>query len=414
MKNRLFIKTFFLAIITLFFIATVSMAEEVNYVAKIGETKYETLTEAVAYANEHKDITTTIVLLQDVPEGEGIIVQEGNRIVFDLNGHTYNASHGYAGSSKTETQAFQLLKNSTIVFKNGTLSVSGVNGKMIVQNYSNLTLKDVTLDASNNSNVQYALSSNNGKVSIEGATNIRATSNNRAFDMCWAKNKGYPDGTQITVNTTGTIEGIIELDTWGTFDSDIKSTLEIKNINHVGRIVFSDHKNEYVNKLKISGGIFSSELPVEVEDGFKVVNENGKYVVTKKFIETDTPVIELNEELYELNNKVVAFELEDNEDRVTGKDFKIAYPTANIADEEILGTGKTIVVDGEEITIVVRGDITGDGRVSISDATTIIGNIVENKSIEGAFLEAVDVNNDGRARISDVTMIIAKILDMME
>ena len=99
--------------------------------------------------------------------------------------------------------------------------------------------------------------------------------------MCWAPNKGYPEGAQITVNTTGTITGDIELGVWGTYsDTDgIKSTLEIQNINHVGNIVVSDQR--LANQLTITGGRFSTNVGNYVPSGYTCEATGNDYVVSK-------------------------------------------------------------------------------------------------------------------------------------
>ena len=83
---------------------------------------------------------------------------------------------------------------------------------MLIQNYSNLTLENVTLDgqqlaAGANS---YVLSNNNGSVQLIGTTSITAPTGGVAFDMYYWPSNGYTDGVKVTVNTTGTITGKIE------------------------------------------------------------------------------------------------------------------------------------------------------------------------------------------------------------
>ena len=59
---------------------------EMNYVAQIGETKYESLTEALAAAQAGQ----TVVVIADIVENGYIIVDNG--VTLDLNGHTVKAS----------------------------------------------------------------------------------------------------------------------------------------------------------------------------------------------------------------------------------------------------------------------------------------------------------------------------------
>jgi len=247
--------------------------------AKIGDTYYATLSDAV---NSITDGTqTTIEILEDDLYASGIIVPSGRNITFNFNGHTYNVTHDFAGSTNSKNQSFQLLKDSTIVMNNGTIKNANTSNSFIIQNYSNLTLTNMVIDGRDNSNVSYALSSNSGHVVINGSTSIYAANGRRAFDMCWAPNAGYPEGTQIVVNTTGTISGIIELDTWGGFKEGVPvaSTLLIKNIKHVG--TFSIEEG-FTNELTITGGEFSTMPNVSnLAEGLVIVANGDTYTVVE-------------------------------------------------------------------------------------------------------------------------------------
>lgn len=49
------------------------------------------------------------------------------------------------GSTGTETNAFQLLMGSNLTFRDGVITTESASGKILIQNYSNLKLEDVTL-----------------------------------------------------------------------------------------------------------------------------------------------------------------------------------------------------------------------------------------------------------------------------
>lgn len=253
------------------------MATSVNTdVAKIGDKSYATLEEAIR--NVPTDGTeTTITLLRNVVDGTGFKVVSGQNIVIDFNNFSYDASNPLVGSTGTETNGCQLLKGSTVTFKNGTLVSDAA--AILIQNYCNLTLKDMTVDTTSGS-AAYTLSNNCGKVNIIGNTTIKG--NAYAFDMCWAPNKKYPEGTQITVDTTGTIKGNIELGLWGTMSTgDINSTLTIKNINHEGNIVVSE--SALKDQLTIQGGTYSSDVTAYVADGLVCKKVGEKYVVNTEY-----------------------------------------------------------------------------------------------------------------------------------
>ena len=174
--------------------------------AQIGTKVYKTLVEAIADAQSG----ATVTLLKNA-SGAGIFlgVADAKEITVDLGGFTYTCSGPAVGSSGTQTQAWHLEKNNTVAIKNGTLTSTSTAGVyMLVQNYCNLTLEDVTLDGTQlPGSKRYVLSNNCGNVNLTGNTSITAKSGDFAFDVC-----GYSSytGVTVTVDTTGTITGNIE------------------------------------------------------------------------------------------------------------------------------------------------------------------------------------------------------------
>lgn len=258
-------------------------------VARIGDKTYPTLAAAVDAVP--KDTPTTITLLADttgsgVRVGKRTIEEDGEdkdvdwpmNITFDLAGHTYTVVNPTVGSTGTETNAFQLLKGSTVTFKNGKITSSVA--KILIQNYCNLTLENVVLDGSNLAG-PYTLSLNNGKVNITGNTSILAKNGGVAFDLFYWPSNGYTDGVQLTVNTTGTISGTIELTTDGSSSGQPENAAEhnklnILNINHEGTIrnVLGNYDTDVVS---ISGGTFAY-APTEYTKDTVVSSGNDYYV----------------------------------------------------------------------------------------------------------------------------------------
>lgn len=242
-------------------------------VAKIGDTTYPTLEKAVNAVTGSAPVTIT--LLTDAT-GDGIKVEAPKNITFDLGGHTYDID-GTVGSTGTETNGFQLLKGSAVTFKNGTITSD--KAKILIQNYSDLTLENVVLDGSKLDGARtYTLSLNNGEVNITGNTSILAKANGGvAFDLYYWPDGGY-DGVQVTVNTTGTISGPIELSQDGT-DADAvadHNSLTIENINHEGTIR-NDLGDYDTDVVSISGGTFAYEPTKYTVD--TVVSSGGDYYV---------------------------------------------------------------------------------------------------------------------------------------
>ena len=107
---------------------SVSATEDGN-VAKIGEIEYATLKDAVDDVGENQ----TIVVLRD-SIGDGIVVPSGKNFTIDFNGHRYTVNQNLVGSTGTENNGFQLLKDSTITMKNGIINSD--YALILIQNYS--------------------------------------------------------------------------------------------------------------------------------------------------------------------------------------------------------------------------------------------------------------------------------------
>ena len=168
----------------------------------------------------------TITILNDVI-GAGLVIDKN--VTIDFNEKTYTFNEG-VGSGTLTSNGFQILQGNTVVLKNGGLNVAeAAKAKfyILVQNYANLTVEDMTLDGTNldkwsaTDGDSYVLSNNSGIVNITGATNITANNDGDkafAFDVCKYANYAVPT---VNVNTTGTIAGKIEV------SSEIPTNLNI-------------------------------------------------------------------------------------------------------------------------------------------------------------------------------------------
>lgn len=234
-------------------------------------TKYATLAEAIAAVKEGGTITLT----SNVDNAEGIAVDEGKNFTIDFGEHTYTVKTPGAGSPNTETNAFQLLKDSTITMKNGTIRISADNKQngdkkpimRIIQNYANLTLENMTFYAQNQaSGEDYPLSFNNGNIVFKGNTSIITSSDsNIAFDVC--KFSSYPS-TTVTFDEsyTGTINGKI------VYDAPDASThkLTINGNGTFGKIEASSKGEEAAkDAIEVSGGRFTAPVNKDyLADGY--------------------------------------------------------------------------------------------------------------------------------------------------
>lgn len=75
-----------------------------------------------------------------------------------------------------------------------------------------------------------------------------------------------------------------------------------------------------------------------------------------------------------------------------------------ISSSNKIGTGAIVEIPGEEpFTVVVKGDINGDGQISVTDLSKIKLHIVELEILQEPYKTAADVNEDGKLTITDVS-----------
>ena len=266
---------------------------EREYVAQVGENKYYTLGEAVASIADKG----TVTLLKDVTGG-GVKLTAGKDIVWDLNGYTYTVTKPTVGSAGTETNGFQFLRDSKITIKNGTITLDPtLRCAYLFQNYADLTLTDLTVDITKNLPCEAAVHSMHGVVNINGKTTIKADGDyewnandkgvKKPLMICDWNNGAYPEGTQTTVDTTGTITGTVFA---GYYENNNgvctgKSQLVIKNGVFEGVILQDPAVEGYVvTPIDVTGGTFSSNPTDYVHDEHYKVSKglDGMYTVGLK------------------------------------------------------------------------------------------------------------------------------------
>ena len=97
--------------------------------------------------------------------------------------------------------------------------------------------------------------------------------------------------------------------------------------------------------------------------------------------------------------------------QVTGGKLVVSSAKGEIVTDGNIATGMSVILQnnsGEpviEYKVVIRGDVSGDGKINSADALGIQRHIVESRLMEGAYLEAADINQDGRVNSLDVLYV---------
>ncbi len=254
---------------------------------------YATLAEAVAAVPaDNSEALIEFVGTEQEYSGAGIIVEAGRNIIIDFNNNTYIVTTT-VGSSGTETNRFQLKKGSQVLMKDGTIKTSAEISGILIQKYNELTLENMVLDLSDNAQIAYVISNNNGTTTITGNTQIIAAAGKAAFDTYHWPDNGYGAVEVIfDAGFTGKVEGRIEYTTDGTdpeWQSETKLTFADGNTGTYDVDFYIMDGEENAN-VTVSDGTFKKQVPYELyaegfvgvwdEEAQAYVTQEGTYVAT--------------------------------------------------------------------------------------------------------------------------------------
>ena len=102
---------------------------------------------------------------------------------------------------------------------------------------------------------------------------------------------------------------------------------------------------------------------------------------------------------------------------VSGGSIEVLKPDGQPADGKV-GTGFTVRILNNlgdlytAFNVVIKGDINGDGRISIVDLARVQRHLLEIDILQGAYAQAADINGDGRLSIVDLARVQRHLLDI--
>lgn len=358
--------------------------------------------------------TGYITLLQDVVNGDGILIPEGNKtITIDFNGKKYTAFEENSSGNSKKRNAFEFRKGNTINLKNGKLTSLQKLNVILIKNYSNLTLENFFIEGYRNTAedplfAASALTCCYGDTTITGESIILGKSGSdhayKALDVCYSYSDEYKNGLTVTFDTSfsGTVSGAVYFRTENSheFETGLKynhslSVDSLKKESFVNanfllqdvRLNCSFNMDEGLAKKSLK-----SQAPTKVSDGRIVFDKDGCSVCNKT---TDM--------VYTDDLRQAVFNAEDEDElillrtcvlmgypvEVNSKKITIDLNGEKVeAGKEFNGTEGLIEVDGG--TLIVN-DSCPKGVNGLIDATT-------NENVEFAIYAVEDATiyiNDG-------------------
>lgn len=278
---------------------------------QIDDKKYKTFEEAIEDIKDNSLVTIKVINDTLQTPGFKILSTSPKNIIIDFDNHTVVLDSAYSIESNILLQ-----ENSNITLKNGSL-IADKNAKILIQNYSNLTLENMTLDCTLSKSCKYALSNNSGEINIIGKTNIYSPK--VALDAYWWPSEGYKSGANVNISTLGTIKGDIEMSSDGSKDS--KTLITINNINHEGKFNIEESLKPNLN---INGGVYSSNIEEYINDKalklYKILDKDfyvcskeelSKELIIKNKVEKEIPKSDLELIKNSINSKYKIFSYYD-------------------------------------------------------------------------------------------------------
>lgn len=133
--------------------------------------------------------------------------------------------------------------------------------------------------------------------------------------------------------------------------------------------------------------------PVNIEKVYKIMElENKKYL---RNIEINTTTANL---LKNIN--------------VIDADYKVCDSLGNsIATDAKLATSNILKAGEEEYSLIVTGDINGDGKMSSTDISQMILHLLDDTILTGANFYAADMNNDNQITLTDLSQLKTKLIE---
>lgn len=146
------------------------------------------------------------------------------------------------------------------------------------------------------------------------------------------------------------------------------------------------------NKIDISGTVGETTIYVKqlTSDKYEITEQN-----TIKNVETNTTVDLLKQNL------------------TSGSEITIVNKNGSVITSGNVGTGSIVKTGaGEEYTIIVAGDVNGDGKISSTDASLLKLHIVESTLLKEPFLSAADLNGDKNVKSTDLSKMLLAIVGL--
>jgi hypothetical protein len=85
--------------------------------------------------------------------------------------------------------------------------------------------------------------------------------------------------------------------------------------------------------------------------------------------------------------------------------IKIISDGLEVTNNVAIGTGTIIKVGATEYTLILKGDVTGDGNINLSDISKIYNYYKGKTTLNDNFIKAAKVNDSDSLSLSDISKL---------
>ena len=314
------------------------------------------------------------------------------------------------------------------VFRDYTREIKIIDVKNITLNKTSVELNvgetsdlvaTITPSDATNKNISWSSSDNNiatvenGKITAKnpGSVTIEARSNNNITATCKVNVISKVESITIDKESYNLVKGKYLV---------ISPVIKPANASNKEYTIISDNENV----VKIVDGKLYGENVGEATITYTTKDSNKTAKVTIKVIEIsendlltfdDSVKVDENNNLLSKVNPETKVSAIKNKVVYNNEKYDLVIKNAsgkNIEKDELIGTGTTVnlcLKDSNDIietyTIIIYGDVNGDGKIYATDYVKIKNHIMDTEKLNGVYAIAADVNRDSKVYATDYVKV---------
>ena len=178
----------------------------------------------------------------------------------------------------------------------------------------------------------------------------------------------------------------------------------IKNIKINGAEV--NVYKDYTYTTNVKSGNVTKGMILKITKKYPNIYFEKNYLITDEYVDVSKLEIDKNNYIKKYNVGTTYEEIRKEIDTSGSVKF-IDNTGKELENSDIIRTGSKVIIstgdESQEYTIVVYGDINGDGKITMSDLVKSANYLIDETIIsEDCYKEAIDVTKDGNIRMSDI------------